>query len=94
MTRERLGYILYIGRPEVRVVRLGAWGFRLVFSRKRAHASGRATVDLEFVDRFGRLWGIVLRDGCQGLVSIDVALANELTGLWINLTKVASLRAM
>jgi hypothetical protein len=85
---------IYIGRPDARVVRLGAWGLRLVFSRRRAHASGRATVDLEFVDGFDRLWGVVFRDGCQGLVSIDVALANELTGLWINLAKVASLRAM
>ena len=52
------------------------------------------STDLEFVDEFGRLWGIILRDGCQGLVLIDVTLTNELTGLWINLAKVASLRAM
>jgi hypothetical protein len=60
-------------------------------SRKRAHAGGRATVHLEFVDQFRSHRGIVLRDGCQGFFSIDVALANELTSFWINPPKIARL---
>ena len=60
-------------------------------SRKRAHAGGRTTVHLEFVDRLRSHCGIVLRDGCQGFVSIDVTLANELTCFWINPPEIARL---
>jgi len=67
-------------------------GSRFWFSRKRAHAGARATVDLELVDRFRGHRRIVLRDGRQGFVPIDVAFANELAGFWVNPPEIARLQ--
>lgn len=79
---------IYLKRHAYNVVTRLAQAWR---SRKRAHAGGRATVHLEFVDRFRSHRRIILRDGCQGFFSIDVALANELTSFWINLPEITHL---
>jgi hypothetical protein len=61
------------------------------YSRKRAHTCKNASIDLEFIDWFINHWRIVLCNRSQRFVSIDVALANKLSSLWINLTKISHL---
>jgi hypothetical protein len=58
----------------------------------RAHAVARATVDLKLVDRFCGNRRIILCDGRQRFVPIDVAFANELAGFWVNPPEVTRLQ--
>jgi hypothetical protein len=61
------------------------------YSRKRAHTCKNACIDLEFIDRIINHRRIVLCNRSQRFVSIDVALANKLSTLWINLTEISHL---
>lgn len=61
------------------------------YSRKRAHTCKNACIDFEFIDRIRNHRRIVLCNRSQRFVSIDVALANELSTLWVDLTKISHL---
>jgi hypothetical protein len=61
------------------------------FSWGPRQARNKACIDLVFIFWVMNHRRIVLCDGSQGFVSIDVALADELPILWVNPTKISHL---
>src|SRR6267142_2346534 len=65
--------------------------YMLGFSRKFCQTRKQTCIDLVFVFQVMDHRRIILCDGSQGFVPIDVTLANKLPVLWVNPTKISHL---